>query len=144
MLLAAISLQVLLLSYHQVTTQLDLFPFNGARFYKGWEKALECLVNGALMGPAPVGFALGIRGLMWYGAVYYFVLFAEELRVWWLPYFFGPTPRWQAIYDRIHGKTIQLLPARGNNPTPNLEHTILHGLTLVTALTTLFAFCLQG
>lgn len=143
MLIAAIGLQFLLLAYHQVTTQVDFFPFNGVRFYKGWEKALECSTNGILMSLAPLGFAFGIRGLMWYGAVYYFVLFAEEIRVWWVPYFFGPSQGWQAAYDRLHAQTIKVLPARGNNPVPNLEHTILHGLTLVTALTTLFAFCLQ-
>jgi hypothetical protein len=104
MLVAAIALQVLLLAYHQVTTQVDLFPFNGARFYKGWEKVLECGVNGILMSLAPVGFAFGIRGLMWFGVFYYFVLFAEELRVWWVPYFFRPTQSWQAAYDRLHSQ----------------------------------------
>jgi hypothetical protein len=144
MLVAAIASQVLLLAYHQVTTQVDFFPFNGARFYKRWEKVLECGVNGMLMSLAPVGFAFGIHGLRWFGVVYYFVLFAEELRVWWVPYFFRPTRSWQAAYDRLHSQTFKVLPARGNNPVPNLEHTILHALTLVTALATLFAFCSQG
>jgi hypothetical protein len=143
MLIAAVGLQVLLLAYHQITTQMDFFPFNGARFYKRWEKVLECAVNGILMSLAPIGFAFGIRGLMWFGVVYYFLLFAEEFRVWWIPYFFGPTPRWQAMYDRLHSRTIKVLPARGNHPVPNLEHTILHALTLITALTTLVVFCFQ-
>jgi hypothetical protein len=137
---AAIVLQILLLAYHQITTQVDFFPFNGVRFYKGWERALECAVNGILMSLAPVGFAFGIRGLMWYGVIYYFVLFAEELRVWWVPYFFGPSKAWRAAYDRIHSQTVKVLPARGDHPIPNLEHTILHTLTLVTALVTLFVF----
>jgi hypothetical protein len=141
-LIVAITLQILLLAYHQVTTQVDFFPFNGVRFYKRWEKILECATNGILMSLAPIGFAFGIGGLMWYGVVYYFVLFAEEIRVWWVPYFFGASPAWQAAYDRIHAQTIKVLPARGKNPVPNLEHTILHGLTLITALATLAAFCL--
>jgi hypothetical protein len=143
MLIAAIGLQVLLLVYHQITTQVDFFPFNGARFYKRWERALECGVNGILMSLAPVGFAFGIRGLMWFGVFYYFVLFAEELRVWWVPYFFGPSERWRSAYERIHSQTVKVLPARGTNPVPNLEHTILHGLTLVTAFATLLVFCSQ-
>jgi hypothetical protein len=140
----AIGLQVLLLAYHQITTQADFFPFNGARFYKRWEKVLECTVNGILMSLAPVGFIFGIRGLMWYGVVYYFVLFLEEIRVWWVPYFFGPNKAWREAYDRIHARTIKVLPARGANPIPNLEHTILHTLTLVTAIATLAAFVHQG
>jgi len=144
LLTVAIVFQVLLLAYHQVTTQVDFFPFNGVRFYKWWEKALECAVNGILMSLAPVGFTFGVRGLMWYGVVYYFVLFAEELRVWWVPYLFGASKTWQAAYDRLHSQTIKVLPARGQNPIPNLEHLILNVLTLVTAVTTLFAFVLQG
>jgi hypothetical protein len=142
--IAAILSQVLLLAYHQVTTQVDCFPFNGVRFYNGWEKVLECAVNGVLMSLAPLGFAFDIRGLKWFGVVYYFILFVEELRVWWLPYFFGPSKSWQVIYERLHARTIKVLPARGTNPVPNLEHTILHGLTLITAIATLFAFCFPG
>jgi hypothetical protein len=139
----AISLQVLLLAYHQITTQVDFFPFNGVRFYKGWEKALECTVNGVLMSLAPVGFIFAIRGLMWYGVVYYFVLFLEEIRVWWVPYFFGPSKAWREAYDRLLSLTISVLPVRGDNPVPNLEHLILHSLTLATAVATLVAFALQ-
>jgi hypothetical protein len=141
MLTVAIGLQILLLVYHQITTLVDLFPFNGARFLKAWEKALECSVNGLLMSLAPLGFAFGIRGLMWFGVAYYFVLFAEEIRVWWVPYFFWPSPRWRSVYHRIHSQTIKVLPARGDKPIPNLERTILHALTLVTAVATLCAFC---
>lgn len=144
MVIVALAFQILLLAYHQITTQVDFFPFNGARFLKAREKALECTVNGTLMSLAPVGFAFGIRGLMWFGVFYYFLLFAEELRVWWVPYFFRPTKSWQATYDRLHSQTIKVLPARGNNPVPNLEHTILHALTLITALTTLLLFYSQG
>jgi hypothetical protein len=139
----AIVFQVLVLVYHQVTTQVDLFPFNGVRFYKRWEKALECTVNGVLMSLAPVGFLFAVRGLMWYGVFYYFVLFLEELRVWWVPYFFGPSKAWREAYNRLHSQTIKVLPARGDNPIPNLEHTILHALTFATAITTLVAFVLQ-
>jgi hypothetical protein len=71
-------------------------------------------------------------------------LFLEEFRVWWVPYFFGPSKAWQAAYDRLHAQTIKVFPARGNNPIPNLEHMILHTLTLVTAITTLTAFVLQA
>jgi hypothetical protein len=136
----AIGLQVVLLLYHQITTQLDLFPFNGARFCTWQEKALECTVNGVLMSLAPVGFAFGIRAMMWFGVVYYLVLFAEELRVWWVPYLFGSTARWKSVYDRMHSATIKVLPARGDNPVPNLEHTILHALTAITASVTLLTF----
>jgi hypothetical protein len=33
-----------------------------------------------------------------------------------------------------------VVPRRGNHPAPNLEHMILMGLTLITAIVTLLAF----
>ena len=46
---------------------------------------------------------------------------------------------WTAIYHRLHRGTMTFLPARGDRPVPNLEHTILHAWTLVTAIVTLVA-----
>jgi len=151
------------LVYHQVTTFVDLFPFNGARFYTPAERAIEMLVNLTLMGLAITGTALGIAGLMPYAAVYYFVLFAIEIIIWWVPYFlqpqglsrrvynlllalgtsdFGPgdtLSRWLAVDERIHSKTVTLLPRKLGRITPNMEHTVLHLATLATALATLRA-----
>jgi len=160
----ALTCQVMLLVYHQLTTFVDLFPFNGARFYARREKVIEMGVNLILMGLAIAGYMFGIAGLMLYGVIYYFLLFGIELVIWWIPYFFQPQGaarrlynaalaigtsdfapgdtlrRWQAVFVRIHARTLTVLPARPGRITPNLEHTILHALTLVTALATLCAY----
>lgn len=47
---------------------------------------------------------------------------------------------WVAIHQRLHCDTITFLPHRAGRPVPNLEHMILHALTLVTALLTLMAY----
>jgi hypothetical protein len=47
---------------------------------------------------------------------------------------------WKAVYDRLHRGTITFLPARGDRPVPNLEHTILHAWTLLTAIVTLVGY----
>ena len=116
------------------------------------------------MSLAPIGFGLRIRTLMGVGVVYYFVLLAAELIIWWIPYFTVPSGRWRrvynhllsvatssfgkddaltswiAIYQRLHRGTITLLPERSDRPVPNLEHTILHAWTLVTAIITVLAY----
>jgi hypothetical protein len=164
MLAAAVAAQILLLVYHQVTTTVDLFPFNGARFHRGKERIAECAVNGVLMSLGPIGFAFHVSALMTFGVIYYFVLFAIEVIIWWVPYLTVPSGRWRSFYnlllafgngdfargdtlsrwveihDRIHRGTIALLPAREGRPVPNLEHTILHAWTLVTALVTAVAW----
>jgi hypothetical protein len=152
--------QVALLVYHQVTTMVDFYPFNGARHYSSKEKALECGVNGALMALPPIGFGWHLHGLMKFGVIYYFVLFFIELTLWWLPYLAPPEGRWRNVYnrllavattdfgggdlyarwrdtyDRLHRSTLTILPRRPGRIVPNLEHMLLHAWTLVTAIVT--------
>jgi hypothetical protein len=93
--------QLALLAYHQVTTLIDFYPFNGARNYVRREKLAECGVNGVLMLLPPIGFAFHISALRTFGVVYYFVLFAIELLIWWVPYLTTPTGQWRQIYNRL-------------------------------------------
>lgn len=156
--------QILLLAYHQITTWFDFYPFNGVRGYSRKEQLAEACSNAVLMSLAPIGFGFHLKALMVFGVIYYFVLFAVELTIWWVPYFTVPSGRWRffynrllslatsnfepgdtlehwtAIYLRLHRGTITLLPARNDRPVPNLEHMILHAWTLVTAIITLIAY----
>jgi hypothetical protein len=159
-----ISIQLGLLVYHQVTTLVDLYPFNGARNYSSREKLAEAGVNAVLMGLPVIGFAFGVRPLMWFGVAYYPVLFLIELIIWWVPYFTEPRDAWRrlyngllaagtsnfepgdtlshwlAIHERIHAGTITVLPRRSRRIVPNLEHMILHAWTLITAVATVVVF----
>ena len=160
----ALFCQLALLGYHQVTTLFDFYPFNGARHLERKERLAECTVNGLLMILPPLGFGFHIRALMIFGLVYYFVLFAIELIIWWIPYLTTPAGRWRAIYNRllswatsnfekgdtlarwqnIHARlyrgTITVLPDRGRGIVPNLEHVILHAWTVITAVVTVAAY----
>jgi len=160
MIALTIFFQILLLAYHQLTTHADFYPFNGARNYSRNEKLAEAGINLILMSLAPLGFALRIHGLMIYGVIYYYFLFAAELIIWWIPFLTVPVgrsrviynfllscvtsdfaegdalTRWYATYQRLHAGTITFLPSREGRPIPNVEHTILHTLTLATAVIT--------
>lgn len=161
---AAFVSQLVLLAYHQITTWFDFFPFNGARAYSRKEKIAEAGTNAVLMSLGPIGYGFRIKGLMTFGVVYYFVLFAIELLIWWVPYFSVPSGLWRSVYNRLlsfatsnfepgdtlahwtasyqrlHRNTLTLLPAREDRPVPNLEHTILHAWTVVTAVLTYWAY----
>lgn len=132
--------QITLLAYHQLTTWCDFFPFNGVRFTKIAERRAEATVNFILMALPPIGFGFHLEPLIKFGVVYYFILFAIECATWWLPYIFGPSQKWMDVYSRVHARTLRVLPSRGNNPAPNLEHLILMVLTLTAAWTTLQMF----
>ncbi len=140
MLTATIIFQCILLAYHQFTTWIDLFPFNGVRFYTRKERLIECASNGILMGLPIIGFLFNLRSLMNFGVVYYFILFILEIKTWWLPYWFSVSEKWKEEYAKIHAKTLIILPKIRKNPIPNLEHMILHGITLLTAIFTLVVF----
>lgn len=163
-LLAALFCQLILLVYHQVTTLVDLFPFNGSRNYTVKEKLLEAGVNGILMLLPPIGFGFAIQPLMTFGVVYYIVLFMIELLLWWLPYSTLPSGHWRDMYNRLlafatldfekgdllarwietykrlHRGTMTPLALRDDRPVPNLEHSILHAWTLITATATVVAY----
>jgi hypothetical protein len=136
----AVALQLLLFVYHQITTLFDLYPFNGARFSRLKERLAEAAFNGALMIWAPIVYIFGWRGVMPYAAMYYFVLFVCVIATWFVPYFFGGSEKWTEIYSRVQGRTLLLLPPRGDHPNPNIEHLVLMVLTLITGLVTLGAY----
>jgi hypothetical protein len=160
----AVICQIVLLIYHQITTFVDLYPFNGARNYSFRERLAEMGVNAVLMSLAPIGLMLNSHGLMLIGVIYYFFLFGVEIVIWWIPYFSVPSGRWRtaynfvlslatsnfqkgdalehwlAVHQRLHIGTITILPQRSGRIVPNFEHTLLHGWTLVTAITTLIAY----
>ena len=76
----------------------------------------------------------GYPGWLWNWLwISYAVLFAGELRAWWLPYLFRPEPARAARYQAMFGATQAFLPAR-NGMTPNTLHCVLHAATLATLL----------
>ena len=66
--------------------------------------------------------------------VSYLVLFAGELRAWWLPYLVRQEPDRAARYEKMFGGTHAFLPVH-NGIVPNTLHCLLHAATLATLLT---------
>lgn len=136
----ALSFNILHLAYHQITSQIDFYPFNNIRHYTRKERLLEVLVNGLFMvfpviamlmnNPTMIQISCWILGLIIIG----------EFLSWWRHYFFSPTKSWQETYDRIFKETIKVLPPIKNNPIPNLEHCILHTITVLSFITTLLYY----
>lgn len=136
----ALIFQLCLFLFHQITTVFDFYPFNNVRHYTLNERLVECSVNGVLMAIPAIGFALGIGWMTVAALVVYPALLLGEYLNWWRHYFFGPTEAWQKTYDRLFRQTIIVLPPIKNHPVPNLEHTLLHSLTLLTTILTYIAY----
>jgi hypothetical protein len=61
----------------------------------------------------------------------YGILFAGELRAWWLPYLVFHEPARSARYRAMFGATHAFLPER-NGMVPNTLHVVLHACTAAT------------
>lgn len=66
-----------------------------------------------------------------YWAVYCAITVASAIGMWWVPYFFGTKEETQRLYAAMYAGTKQVLPARGDNPRPNLLHLFFHALFAV-------------
>ena len=63
-----------------------------------------------------------------YWAVYCGITVLSAIAMWWLPYFFGAKEETRRRYAAMYHGTKQVLPARGDNPRPNLLHLFFHAL----------------
>lgn len=61
----------------------------------------------------------------------YALLFAGQIRAWWIPYLFRAEPKRAERYRRMFGKTHSFLPER-NGIIPNTAHILLHLATAAT------------
>ena len=132
-----ISIALLLLVYHQVTTWMPLFPWNQIKNYKRKELILEAGTNGILMGLGALCLIVKNTGFFhYYPLIYYAFLFTGECFQWWVPYFsdkFAKT-RVNFDYERLFSRTTKLIPHKAGKRTPDANHIVLHLITVITII----------
>jgi len=67
-----------------------------------------------------------------YWVLYCSLTVASAIAMWYIPHFFGASPRQKRDYATMYADTRHLLPARGDNPRPNLLHLCFHALFVIT------------
>jgi hypothetical protein len=100
------------------------------------------LVTATLINSIFPGVAVVLAWLFWnrprppfvdrYWLVYCSVTVLSALAMWYLPYFLGASAQKREQYQRFYANTKQILPARGDNPRPNLLHVGFHLLFAAT------------
>ena len=149
MLILAIVLNILTIAYHQLTTILDLYPFNNVRDSTPKERRKEAVTSGIIMVVPLVLLILAVffgwRWLAYVSGGFSIFIFMGALLTWWPPYLVGKSVPWAALgedwdelYSRTFGKTIIILPPFKGRPRPNLEHNILHLLILIAGVATIW------
>ena len=94
---------------------------------------LATLINAIFPGTA-AGFAIYFWGRPkpWfvpnYWLVYCAITLLSAIAMWYIPYLRGASERQKREYGSMYAGTRHILPARGDNPRPNLFHIGLHVL----------------
>jgi len=130
----AIALQILLFIYFEVTTLVDLYPWNDLRKYPLQEKLLEATVNGLIILIAIALFVTNIKWLMIVSIIIWLVHFIMQLLTWWMPYLTGKHLKQfsRTLYDTYFRETIKILSPIKNHIIPDAQHNVLQLLSLVT------------
>jgi len=87
------------------------------------------------------GIAVGFAIYFWsrprpgfvadYWVIYCAVALMSAVGMWYVPYLRGATGKEKSEYLSMYGGTRHILPARGDNPRPNLFHVGVHALFVV-------------
>jgi hypothetical protein len=87
------------------------------------------------------GIAVGLAIYFWnqprpprvvtYWVYYCAITLGSAITMWYIPYFFGCSRERKLEYARMYAGTRQVLPARGDNPCPNLLHVYFHILFVI-------------
>jgi len=134
MLTAAMVFNLLHLMYHQFTIHFDVYPFNNIEKIKPKIRTIKSLACGILMLFPLIALRTKNFLLIEISAVILFLILVKEIIDWWIPYLFGASKEWKNHYLKIFAETTIMLSAIRDNPIPNLEHCILHTLTLLSFL----------
>jgi hypothetical protein len=63
--------------------------------------------------------------------IYCAVTVLSAIGMWYVPYLLGTDEKTCRQYTEMYAGTLQVLPARGDNPRPNVAHLCFHVLFVV-------------
>lgn len=111
-------LQIVLFIYFEVTTLINLYPWNDLSKYSHKERLLDATINGIIIIIGIILFVIKVKWLMVISIVLFVFLFMQLL-TWWMLYLTGKHlkqfPR--SLYDTHFQETLKILPPI-KNPFP--------------------------
>jgi len=128
----AISFQVFLFIYFEITTLVNLYPWNDLAKYSLREKVTEAIVNGMIIIIGIGLFLTKIKGLMIFSVIIWLIYLLMQLLTWWMPYLTGKHLKQfsKTLYQTHFQETIKILPPIKNHIIPDAQHNILQLLSL--------------
>lgn len=137
----AIVFQVILFLYFEVTTLINLFPWNDLSKYSLREKLLEAISNGITIIVGLILFITKIKWLMIISVLIWCLFLLMQVITWWMPYLTGKHLKQfsRELYDTHFQRTIKFLPPIKDHIVPDAQHNVLQILSLATFIVSLIA-----
>lgn len=137
----AIFSQILVFLYFEVTTLVNIYPWNDLSKYSKQEKIIEATVNGFIIILCLGLFITQIKWLMIISVVFWFVFLLMQLLTWWMPYLTGKHLKQfsKAQYETHFKNTLKLLPPIKDHIIPDAQHNVLQIISLITFFVSAFA-----
>ncbi|MBD8006611.1 hypothetical protein [Bacillus norwichensis] len=132
----AIVLQILLFFYFEVTTLLNLFPWNDLSKYTRKEKFTEAITNGLFILLCIGLFATKVKWLMAISVMFYLIFLIMQILTWWMPYCTGIHLKQfpKSLYESHFKDTIKWLPPMKDHIIPDAQHNVLQLLSMITLI----------
>src|SRR5262249_51453251 len=134
----AITLQFLVIVAHD---WIDVPGWNHGRQVQAVVGRRKLAIATAINAVFP-GTAVAFAWLFWespkpwyvtdYWLAYCAITLGSAIAMWYVPYLFGTSEEVKRQYGAMYAGTRQALPARGDNPRPNLLHVGFHVLFVAT------------
>ncbi len=140
MLTLAMTFNMLHFMYHQLMLHFDFYPFNNIQAISFKRRMTESLLGGVLVLFPLIALRLENHLLIEISIIVQVIILIHEFITWWIPYLTSASEEWQARYLEVFQETLKVLPPIRDNPIPNLEHCILHLLTLLSFISTIFYY----
>ncbi|MBS4200522.1 hypothetical protein KHA93_12865 [Bacillus sp. FJAT-49732] len=138
----AILFQILVFLYFEITTLVNLFPWNDLSKYTVRQKWTEAISNGVILlvciglFATKTSWGMGISLLFW---VFFFIM---QLLTWWMPYVMGQHLKQfpKTLYESHFSRTVKILPPIKNHIVPDAQHNVLQLLSLSAIIFSIAAF----
>lgn len=138
----AIIFQILVFLYFEITTLVNVFPWNDLDKYTNRQKWIEGISNGIILLVCIGLFATKTSWGMGISLVFWVFFFIMQLLTWWMPYLTGKHLKQfpKTLYESHFSRTVKLLPPIKNHIIPDAQHNVLQLLSLVTIIFSIAAF----
>jgi hypothetical protein len=129
-----ITVQFLIIALHDLVDVRDWVRGSQVRAVIGRRKAIVATaINALFPGLAMVLAVMALFGPVprfaaSYPVIYCAITVVSAIAMWWVPYWFGTDEKTRREYGAMYAGTKQVLPARGDNPRPNVAHLWFHAL----------------